>query len=199
MSSNANPPIFLETEKFDGTNFATFDTLIIVAASSWGVLGYLQGTIPNPASPQNPTNLHYTPVVLNIPLPDGLTPWYSTTPSGAEWAMCDAWARALLLYNTKNAIGLGLKLDSTAVEAWTSLTSQYKVSSDLTVVTTQRDLCNTVFADGNDFPTHISNLHIKWVTANNAGAKITGADFRMIILSSVWKSGLVWFFDAKGL
>ena len=112
---------FSETEKFNGTNFATFETLIIVAASSQGVLGCLQGTIPNPASPQNSTDLHYTPVVLNIPLPDNPTPWYSTTPSGTEWAVCNAWAHALLLYNTKNAFGLGLKLDGTAAEAWTSL------------------------------------------------------------------------------
>ena len=168
MLLNANPPIFSETEKFHGTNFATLETLIIVAASSQGVLGCLQGTIPNPASPQNSTDLHYTPVVLTIPLPNNPTPWYSTTPSGTEWAMCNAWAWSLLLYNTKNAIGLGLKLNSTAAEVWTSLISQYKVSSlNLTMVTTQCNLHNTVFADGNDFPTHMSNLCTKWVTVNN--------------------------------
>jgi len=200
LSSNANPPIFSELEKFDGTNFATFETLIIVMASSRGVLGYLQGTILNPANPQNSTTLHYTPVELNIPLPDNPTPWYSTTPSGMEWAMRNAWAHALLLYNTKNAIGLGLKLDGTAAEAWTSLTSQYKVSSDLTIVTAQRDLRNTTFADGNDFPTHISNLHTKWAMANNSGAKITDVDFCMIILSSLpafWDSVIGTLYDAK--
>ena len=114
--------------------------------------------------------------------------------------MHDAWAHALLLYNTKNAIGLGLKLNSTAPEAWTSLTSQYKVSSDLTVVTTQRDLRNTTFADGNDFPTHISNLHTKWVTVNNAGAKITDTDFCIIILSPLpisWDSVVGTLYEAK--
>jgi hypothetical protein len=114
--------------------------------------------------------------------------------------MHDAWARALLLYNTKNAIGLGLKLDGTAAEAWTSLTSQYKISSDLAVVTTQHDLRNTTFSDRNDFPTHISNLHTKWVTANNAGAKITDTDFRMIILSSLpesWDSVVGTLYEAK--
>jgi hypothetical protein len=200
MSLNANPPIFLEAEKFDGTNFATFETLIIIAASSRGVLGYLRGTILNTANPKNSAALHYTPEVLNIPLPNDPTPWYSTTPSGAEWAMCDAWACALLLYNTKNAIGLGLKLDGTAADAWTSLTSQYKVSSDLAIITTQRDLCNASFSDSNDFPTHISNLRTKWATANNAGAKITDADFRMIILSSLptsWDSVVGTLYEAK--
>ena len=59
---------------------------------------------------------------------------------------------------------------------------------------------NTVFADGNDFSTHISNLHTKWVTANNAGTKITGADFRMIILSLLpasWDSVIGTKYEAK--
>ncbi|EDR06651.1 retrovirus-related pol polyprotein [Laccaria bicolor S238N-H82] len=199
-SANSNPPIFPEAEKFDGTNFGTFETLITIAASSRGVLGYLQGTITNPAPYPNPTTLNYTPTLPNVPLPDDPTPWYSTTPSGAEWAMRDAWARALLLYNTKNAVGLGLKLDGTAAEAWNSLTSQYKVSSDLAMITAQRDLRNITFTDGNDFPTHISNLRTKWVTANNAGAKINDADFRMVILSSLpasWDSVVGTLYEAK--
>jgi hypothetical protein len=114
--------------------------------------------------------------------------------------MRDAWARALLLYNTKNAVGLGLKLDGTAAEAWKSLTSQYKISSDLAMVTAQRDLRNTTYADGNDFPTHISNLRTKWAIANSAGAKIDDTDFRMIVLSSLpesWDSVVGTLYEAK--
>ena len=123
-----------------------------------------------------------------------------TSPSGTEWAIRDVWACTLLLYNTKNAVGLGLKLDGTATEAWTSLISQYKVSSDLAMITAQRDLCNTLFVDGNDFLTHISNLCTKWVLANNTGTKINNADFHMIILSSLpvsWDSVVGTLYDAK--
>ena len=114
--------------------------------------------------------------------------------------MRDAWAHTLLLYNTRNAVGLGLKLDGTAAEAWTSLTSQYKISSDLAMVTAQHDLCNITFVDGNDFPTYISNLHTKWVMANNAGAKINDVDFRMVILSSLpasWDSVVGMLYETK--
>jgi len=173
---------------------------IIIAASSCSALGYLQGTIPNPAPYSNSMALNYTPTMPNVPLPDDPIPWYSTTPSGPEWAMCDAWACALLLYNTKNAIRLGLKLDGTTAEAWTSLTTQYKISSDLAIVTAQRDLCNTTFTDSNDFPTHISNLCAKWATANNAGVKISDANFHMIVLSSLptsWDSVVRMLYGAK--
>ena len=162
-SSNTNPPIFADTEKLDGANFATWEQLILIVATSRGVLGYLKGTITNPAPPTSPTAaLTYSPGPLELPLPDDPTLWYSTNPFVAKWAMCDAWVRALLLYNTKNPIGLGLKLDGTAAEAWTSLTSQYKIMSDLAAVTTQHDLHTTIFTDGNDFPIHVSNLRTKW-------------------------------------
>ena len=113
MLLNANPRIFSETEKFNGTNFATFETLIIVAASSQGVLGCLQGTIPNPASAQNSTDLHYTPVVLNIPLPDNPTPWYSTTPL-AQSGPCAMHGHDLYSF-TIPKMPLGLALSSTAL------------------------------------------------------------------------------------
>ena len=201
-SANSNPPIFPKTEKFDSTNFGTFETLITIVASSHGVLGYLQGPITNPTPFPNPTTLNYTPTMPNVLIPDDPTPWYSTSPSGAEWAMHDAWVHALLLYNTKSAVGLRLKLDGTAVEAWTSLTLQYKVSSDLTMITAQCYLRNTMFVDGNDFPTHISNLRTKWVLANNTGSKINKADFCMIILPSLpasWDSMVGTLYDAKSL
>ena len=165
------------------------------------MLGYLKGIIANPTPPTSPTTaLTYTSAPLELPLPDDPTPWYSTNPSVAEWATHDAWVRVLLPYNTKNPIGLGLKLDGTAAEAWTSLTSQYKIMSDLATVTTQCDLRTTIFTDGNDFPIHVSNLHTKWAIVNSAGANIGDADFCMIILSSLpasWDSVVGTLYDAK--
>ena len=51
LAANSNPPIFPKTEKFDGTNFGTFKTLITIAASSHGVLGYLRGLSSAPPIP----------------------------------------------------------------------------------------------------------------------------------------------------
>lgn len=162
MLLNANPRIFSETEKFNGTNFATFETLIIVAASSQGVLGCLQGTIPNPASAQNSTDLHYTPVVLNIPLPDNPTPWYSTTPL-AQSGPCAMHGHDLYSF-TIPKMPLGLALSSTAL---LQKCGPHSSPNTRFHPTTQCNLHNTVFADGNDFPTHMSNLCTKWVTVNN--------------------------------
>ena len=60
LSANSNPPIFTKAEKFDDINFGTIETLITIVASDCGVLGYLQGTITNPAPSLNPTTLNYT-------------------------------------------------------------------------------------------------------------------------------------------
>ena len=58
-------------EKFNRSNWTEWKGLIISAVKSHGVMGYLDGTIPRPATPSpstDPTNtpLPPTPMVLGI-------------------------------------------------------------------------------------------------------------------------------------
>ncbi|XP_006455704.1 hypothetical protein AGABI2DRAFT_76463, partial [Agaricus bisporus var. bisporus H97] len=127
--SNTTPPIFPETDKFDGTNWVAWNGLIGIAADLRGISGYLEGTIPkppdnppilltSPASPQGQT----TTTSPTTPPPD--TPWDSINPSLAEWKTRNAWTKGLLVYNTKDPIGLGVNLSGTAANAWKSYKDQ---------------------------------------------------------------------------
>ena len=106
----------------------------------------------------------------------------------------------LLIYNIKNPVGLGVRMEGSAADAWKSLTDQYHVTSELALVNAQRKLCMTILNEGGDLLAHISDLHTKWTKANTAGAKIEDTHFCIILLSSLptsWNSLLATLYDAK--
>ncbi|KAF9466222.1 hypothetical protein BDZ94DRAFT_1158464, partial [Collybia nuda] len=107
MSTNnsTTPPIFPENDQFDGKNFTAFKTRVLIAAKARGARGYLEGAT-------------YT---INAATDATPTPWSSPTPSSDEWETRDAWALGLIVFNVKNPIGLGVKTDGTAAQAWTSI------------------------------------------------------------------------------
>ena len=106
----------------------------------------------------------------------------------------------LLIYNVKNSVGLGVRMEGTAAEAWKSLTDQYHVMSKLALVNAQCELHMTILNEGGDLLAHISDLRTKWTKANTAGAKIKDTGFQMILLSSLptsWDSLIAMLYDAR--
>ena len=176
-SHNSNPPVFTEDKKFNGENFYAFRTLVLTAARARGVTGYLDGTIKKPTSTTTTTTQTTT-----------ATEWYSKTPSLDEWEVRDAWALGLLIFNTTNPVALGVVTTKTAADAWTSLTQTYAITTDMAAVAADAELRGMKYEDGQDFDMHIKQLREKLDDTLNAGAQISDASFRMIILSSLPKS-----------
>lgn len=182
--SNTTPPIFPDTDKFDGTNWVAWNGLIGIAADLRGISGYLEGTIPKPSEnpaiivtpPTKPDDTQTTPAD---------TPWDLLYPSQAEWKICNAWAKGLLVYNTKDPIGLGIVLSGTATEAWKSYKDQYAKVSEMAILNAERDLREITYSDNHDFLEHIAALRTKWATATALGALIDDRTFRTIVLSSL--------------
>ncbi|KAF9459085.1 hypothetical protein BDZ94DRAFT_1172407, partial [Collybia nuda] len=114
--NNSNiPPIFPENDQFNGKNFTAFKTRLLIAAKA---RGYLEGATYN----------------INTTTDTAPTPWTSLTPSTDEWEVRDAWALGLVIFNVKNPIGLGVRIDGTAAQAWASLNELYNITSDLALV-----------------------------------------------------------------
>ena len=107
---SANLLTFPEEAHFDGTNYTTFKNCILIAARARGACSYLDGTISKP---------HLAGNTKDTPNP---TEWSSRHLSLEEWEERDAWALGLIIYNTKNPVGLGIKMDESAVAAWKTLT-----------------------------------------------------------------------------
>jgi len=98
-----------DVDKFDGTKWASFKPKYTANANA--PTGTVAGTV--------------APAAVTIPLPPDPTPMYSRTPSFEEWHHRDGLATSLLTLNVKDPVGIGLKTDGTAREAWLSLESVY--------------------------------------------------------------------------
>ncbi|KAJ3566622.1 hypothetical protein NP233_g6884 [Leucocoprinus birnbaumii] len=168
--------IKLVSDKFDGLNWVAWNRLIHIAAKVRGIYGYLNGSIKDPAvipdvtsttsttGPPTTAQTTSTPQqsmvqLAFIPLPADNTPWDSPTPSPTEWKKCNAWVKGLLIFNTKNPIGLGIDTTSTATKAW-----------ELSIT----------YSDNSDFMAHIALLKTKWTYANALGADIKDNNFKTI-------------------
>lgn len=178
MTSNhtPNPPNFPEESHFDGTNYSTFKNRVLIAARARGARGYLDGTIKKPDDSDT-----------KISEIKG-TEWTSKTPSLEEWEERDAWALGLIIYNTKNPVGLGIKMDGSAAEAWQALTDNYGVFSEIAAMNAEKHLRATEFRDGMDFLKHVEDMREKWKAATEKGATINDSVFRTILIASLPES-----------
>ncbi|KAF5368208.1 hypothetical protein D9615_010532 [Tricholomella constricta] len=138
-----------------------------------GANGYLNGVTQKPVAKSSSEPVA-TPTELSSP-----------TPSPEEWDARDAWLLALITYNTKNPIGLGVNMEGSAAEAWKSLTDTYDDASDFAAADAERTLRNTMYAEGTDFSEHIKDLRTKWKEATEKGALVPDKAFKVIILDSL--------------
>ncbi|KAF8893476.1 hypothetical protein BD779DRAFT_1435789, partial [Infundibulicybe gibba] len=119
-----NPPIFSDAQKFDGTNWVCWSGRIKIAAEMYGVDNYLYGKTSRPLLNISATSSQMRTDPAQLPTQPTLTPWTSANPCPEEWKMRDAWTMGLLIFNIKNPIGLGVKMDGTSAQAWESLVNQ---------------------------------------------------------------------------
>jgi len=89
----------------------------------------------------------------------------------------------LLLFNTKDAIGRGININGTAVEAWQSYIDIYKNALAMAQQNAIQDLRNTLYIDHTDFNLFITILQKKFSNVNALGGKLTNKDFKLIILN----------------
>ena len=136
-TNSSNPPNFPEDAHFDGTNFTTFKNRVLIAARARGTRGYLEGTITKPSVTPDTKDDETKP-----------TEWSSKNPSLEEWEERDAWTLGLVIYNTKNPVGLGIKMDGSAADAWKALKENYGVFSEIAAMNAEKQLRATEFSDG---------------------------------------------------
>jgi len=95
---------------------------------------------------------------------------------------------ALLIYNTKNPIGLEINMDSSAMNAWKSYKKEYKEASDMACQHAEYKLQSMTFFENDNFPIFIADMRVKWVWANTLGATISDSNFKTIIITALPQS-----------
>lgn len=165
-----------ETERFENRSDQSFNhwqTLIQDAATSRGIMGYLNGSVTKP------TNNYVDPDDYTA------TPWFSKKPFNEEWEMRDAYAHGLVIGNLVNPVGLGISRNGSAAYAWAELNVLYGGKTDLDLNEVERKL-RTTFYDGiSGFQDHMMTMRALWDAANSQGANLQDTEFRRLIVSSV--------------
>lgn len=94
----------------------------------------------------------------------------------------------MIIYNTKNSVGLGIDMDGMEAKAWTTLTENYRVFSEIATMNAEKRLRATELQNGMDFLKHVEDLREKWKSATEKGAKIDDLAFRTILIASLPES-----------
>jgi len=187
MSYGSAPPLFADEDKFDSTNWVAWSRNINIAVQLKGATGYLDGTIKNPSTPKLPAPPPSSPKALTS-ITTTETNWESLTPTLNEWNVWNAWVMALLIYNTKNPVGLGINMDGSAANAWKSYKEGYEEASDMARQHAEHELRSITFSENDDFPTFIADMRVKWARANALGATISDSNFKTIIITALPQS-----------
>lgn len=177
----SNPTLFLlpTEEKFDGANWTSFKTTITEAARGRGLLDYLEGKIRDPVTVKTESK-------GTQPIPTTPTVWWGApNPTADEWVQRDAYARSMIILNVINPIGAGVKLDGTAAQAWSSLTTLHDAKTDLGLLQAEEELNSIKYREGANIEAHFRALRTAWSKANDQGAGIDDKRFRAYIIKSM--------------
>jgi hypothetical protein len=148
--------------------------------------GYIDGTIPNPRpTPVDGAENLAANVADLIALPPEPTVVYSRSPSSDEWDYRDGITTSILVLNVKDPVGVGLKTDGSAYNAWKSLVDIYARQTDMAISRALRDLNTTYYAPGMTVVEHAAVMRKLQRAANDVGAATTDGVFRMTFIASL--------------
>ena len=168
--------ILSNDQKFNGENLLQWKSNMTQILGAKGLMGYVDGTIPNPA----------TSVSTSIPAVPVATPIYSTTPSLDEWLYRDLFARGYIALNCSDTGSLGVNTTGTAKEVWDSIMSEWGKSTDMRRSHAQEALNRTEYVEGTDIQEHIKLLRKRKIAVDNLSpSAMTEDTWKGIIVRSI--------------
>ena len=111
MSGTPSLTILSEEQKFNGDNLLQWKTNMTQLLGSKGLLGYIDGKIPQPGPESVPLPAETTSTK------PASTPVYSSKPTVDEWNFRDQLARGHITLNCTDVASLGVITTGTAKEA----------------------------------------------------------------------------------
>jgi hypothetical protein len=183
MSGIPSLTILSDEQKFNGENLLQWNTNITQLLGSKGLLGYIDGKIPQPSSPP-PAKPSTEGAVTATTVAS--TPVYSTTPTLDEWTFRDQLARGHITLNCSDVAGLGVVTTGTAKDAWDSIQNEWGRSTDMRRSHAQEALNRTEYDEGSDIQDHIKLLRTRKAALDNLSTSaMTDETWRGIIIRSI--------------
>jgi hypothetical protein len=178
MSVIPSLTILSEEQKFNGDNLLQWNTNIKQLLGAKGLLGYIDGRIPNPTSP---ANSEATTVLVTTS-----TPIYSTTPTPDEWTYRDQHMRGHLTLNCTDVASLGVITTGTAKEAWDSIQNEWGKSTDMRRSHAQETVNRTKYVEETEIQGHIKLLRTRKAALDNLSTQpMSDETWRGIIIRSI--------------
>ena len=168
--------ILSDDQKFNGENLLQWKINITQLLGSKGLLGYVDGSIPQPS----PTpDSEPTEVAAS-------TPVYSSTPSPDEWLFRDQFARGHITLNCTDVTSLGVLTTGTAKQAWESILAEWGRSTDMRRSHAQEALNQTLYVEGSDIQEHVKTLRTRKAAVDNlSSAAMDDKTWRGVIIRSI--------------
>jgi transposase InsO family protein len=177
MSGMPSLTILSEDQKFNGENLLQWKTNITQLLGSKGLLGYVDGNIPQPNPPATP--LTAAAAVTGTPI-------YSTTPTLDEWTFRDQLARGHITLNCTDITSLGVVATGSAKDAWDSIQNEWGKSTDMRRSHAQEALNRTLYVEGTDIQDHIKLLRTRRAAIDNLSTPaMTDEAWRGVIIRSI--------------
>ena len=183
MSGLPSLTILPEDQKFNGENLLQWKINITQLLGSKGLLGYVDGKIPQPtASPLAPDPKASESQVSAA----AATPVYSSTPTLDEWLFRDQLARGHITLNCTDVTSLGVLTTGTAKDAWDSILAEWGKSTDMRRSLAQDALNQTLFSEGSDIQEHIKLLRTRRAAVDNlSDSPMSDETWRGVIIRSI--------------
>ncbi|KAF9024055.1 hypothetical protein BDZ89DRAFT_1136329 [Hymenopellis radicata] len=183
-----NIPHFAEAKVLVGaTNWPAFKNQVISAVRAAGHLGYLSGTIVNPAPAPTPAGGTAPAVVTTTTTTTPSTAPNSSSPSAEEWEMRDAWVAALIYQNIDDPDAHSLDPSSTSAVMWHSLTTRFDKSSELLKSRARERLRSARFVEGglDSLSGFLGRLAKLQMEANALGCKVVDVEMIAILYAAL--------------
>lgn len=173
MTTLSSVPLFPEERRLKGQeNYGRFKDFVISAVRSRGLMGYLQGSLPQPAPTSSSILLSASPV-------------NSSTPNIDEWMFREGYVSGLIYQNIVDPDAHGISPEQAAAAMWSTLKAKFDVSSHFHQDIAMKKLEALKFADGNDFDEHLQTLSKLRVAANAVGCKVEDPKMISVVLASL--------------
>lgn len=176
MSTLNNVSVFPEDRHLKGIeNWVAFKDFLFSLAHSKGLLGYLEGTIPEPSPPA-------AGIATVVAVPTFIN---SSAPSHDEWLFREGHVSGLIYQNIVDPGSHRLSPDMSAANMWSGLKVKFEVSMQVYQDIALKQLESVHLAERGDFEAHLHTLETLCITARNIGCTVSDAKMISVIFSSL--------------